>query len=87
MAAALMHLNNDLVRTVYRRTLWPLIAMRLTSAAPRQTVERVRAKVLKCRERHEPLLLVLRSWKNAANHVSSVKQLICQMLYRIVAMV
>ena len=66
MAAALMRLYKELVRTGYRRTLWPLMAMRLTSAAPRQTVERVHAKVLKCRERHEPLLLVLRSWKNAA---------------------
>ena len=46
----------------YRRTLWPLIAMCLTSAPLRQTVERVHAKVL-CREKLEPLLLVLRSWK------------------------
>ena len=57
----------------YRRTLWPL-AMCLTSAALRQTVERVHAKVLERREKHEPLLLVLRSWEDAASHVSSVKQ-------------
>ena len=56
-------------------------------AAPRQTVERVHAKVLECREKHEPLLLVLRNWANAANHVSSVKQSLCQMSIRIVAMV
>ena len=67
MAAALMHLNNGSVFMEYRRTPWPLIAMGLASAAPRQTVERVLAKVLECREKHEPLLLVLRSWENAAN--------------------
>ena len=50
----------------YRRTLWPMIATRLPSAAPRQTVERVHAKVLNCRETHEPLLLVLKIWENAA---------------------
>lgn len=50
----------------YRRTPWPMIAMCLPSAAPRQTVERVHAKVLHCRETHEPLLLVLKSWENAA---------------------
>ena len=30
MAAALMHWNHELVLMGYRRTLWPLIAMRLT---------------------------------------------------------
>ena len=43
-----------------------MIAMRLPSAAPRQTVERVHAKVQNCRESHEPLLLVLKSWEHAA---------------------
>lgn len=87
MAAALKHLNNELVLMGYRRTPWPLIAMRLTSAAPRQTVDRVHAKVLNCREKYDPLLLGLRSWENAANHISNVKPLLCEMLYSVVAMI